>query len=122
LTSFNHKTPKELANFSPAVGFQPWARGEENRFNAESVGKPVGDVFANAFSVGKGWFCSFPGLEANRWAEISQRLRRLWVRRTPLVIVGYGERLRRLWVRRTPSVIVGTANAFGVCGSGERLR
>jgi len=70
-------TPKALANFSP--GFEPGLARTlgcipKNSFNPERVPSRM----PNAFSVNIFFLILSPGLSrrSNRWAEISQRLRR----------------------------------------------
>jgi len=69
-------TPKAFANFSPAVGAQrqPWDRKQKNRPNPERV-RPK----RNPFRVKWLFDVLIPGfsLRSNRWAEISERLRRI---------------------------------------------
>jgi len=68
-------TPKALANFSPRVGAQrqPWDYNVNSLLNPARV-----RLLANAFSVLLLFLIGVPGLSlrSNRWAEISERLRR----------------------------------------------
>jgi len=71
-------TPKAFANFSPAVGAkrQPWVRDNKKRINPERLGV----CWNNPFKVQTIVVCAVSQgcrLRSNRWAEISERLRRI---------------------------------------------
>ena len=66
-------TPKAFANFSPGLELATTLGHERKEFNAESVGQIA---LANAFSVGSVLSLN-PGLK-QPWAEISERLRRIF--------------------------------------------
>jgi len=72
----NFLTPKAFANFSPAVGAkrQPWV---QSNIPVQTL-KGLVLHTPNAFSVNSVLYVRDPGLSlrSNRWAEISERLRR----------------------------------------------